>query len=111
MADTACMLLAEIVLPEGPEPSMGKLADWEMLVAEFDTTAVHRRQSSPPVELGALKTDAPDGDQRRELSMGATSGGGAVTGHQARSRDSELRTGVAPGGACSRKRTSKCRVG
>ncbi|HZE02669.1 MAG TPA: methyltransferase [Pseudonocardiaceae bacterium] len=32
MADTACMLLAEIVLPEGPEPSMGKLADLEMLV-------------------------------------------------------------------------------
>ena len=32
MTDSACMLLAEIVLPEGPAPSMGKLADLEMLV-------------------------------------------------------------------------------
>jgi hypothetical protein len=32
MADNACMLLVEIVLPEGASPSMGKLADLEMLV-------------------------------------------------------------------------------
>lgn len=32
MTDRACMLLAEIVLPEGPAPSIGKLADLEMLV-------------------------------------------------------------------------------
>jgi hypothetical protein len=32
MADNACMLLAETVLPEGASPSMGKLADLEMLV-------------------------------------------------------------------------------
>lgn len=32
MADTACVLLAESVLPEGAAPSMGKLADLEMLV-------------------------------------------------------------------------------
>lgn len=32
MADSACVLLAEIVLPDGPAPSMGKLADLEMLV-------------------------------------------------------------------------------
>jgi hypothetical protein len=32
MADTACLLLAEIVLPEGAAPSMGKLVDVEMLV-------------------------------------------------------------------------------
>ncbi|MGH3546575.1 MAG: methyltransferase [Pseudonocardiaceae bacterium] len=32
MADTACILLAEVVLPDGPAPSMGKLADLEMLV-------------------------------------------------------------------------------
>lgn len=32
MGDSACVLLAEIVLPEGREPSMGKLADLEMLV-------------------------------------------------------------------------------
>jgi O-methyltransferase len=32
MADTACILLAEVVLPAGNEPSMGKLADLEMLV-------------------------------------------------------------------------------
>lgn len=32
MADAACVLLAEIVLPDGPAPSMGKLADLEMLV-------------------------------------------------------------------------------
>jgi hypothetical protein len=32
MTDSACVLLAEIVLPEGPAPSMGKLADLEMLV-------------------------------------------------------------------------------
>ena len=32
MTDTACILLAEVVLPDGPEPSMGKLADLEMLV-------------------------------------------------------------------------------
>jgi hypothetical protein len=32
MDDTACVLLAEIVLPDGPAPSMGKLADLEMLV-------------------------------------------------------------------------------
>jgi O-methyltransferase domain len=32
MTDGACVLLAEIVLPEGPAPSMGKLADLEMLV-------------------------------------------------------------------------------
>jgi hypothetical protein len=32
MTDSACMLLAEIVLPEGPAPSIGKLADLEMLV-------------------------------------------------------------------------------
>ncbi|HVE96469.1 MAG TPA: methyltransferase [Pseudonocardiaceae bacterium] len=32
MADAACMLLAESVLPEGATPSMGKLADLEMLV-------------------------------------------------------------------------------
>ena len=32
MTDSACVLLAEIVLPDGPAPSMGKLADLEMLV-------------------------------------------------------------------------------
>ncbi len=32
MADTACVLLAESVLPEGAAPSMGKLVDLEMLV-------------------------------------------------------------------------------
>ncbi|HEY6423527.1 MAG TPA: methyltransferase [Pseudonocardiaceae bacterium] len=32
MADTACLLLAELVLPEGRQPSMGKLLDLEMLV-------------------------------------------------------------------------------
>jgi hypothetical protein len=32
MTDRACVLLAEIVLPVGPAPSMGKLADLEMLV-------------------------------------------------------------------------------
>ncbi|MDQ4010420.1 MAG: methyltransferase [Actinomycetota bacterium] len=32
MADTACVLLAELVLPEAAAPSMGKLADLEMLV-------------------------------------------------------------------------------
>jgi hypothetical protein len=32
MGDSACVLLAEVVLPEGREPSMGKLADLEMLV-------------------------------------------------------------------------------
>jgi O-methyltransferase domain len=32
MADTACLLLAESVLPEGAAPSMGKLSDLEMLV-------------------------------------------------------------------------------
>lgn len=32
MANTACVLLAELVLPEGPQPSMGKLVDLEMLV-------------------------------------------------------------------------------
>jgi len=32
MSDSTCVLLAEIVLPEGQEPSMGKLADLEMLV-------------------------------------------------------------------------------
>ncbi len=32
MADTACVLLAEIVLPEGAAPSMAKLEDLEMLV-------------------------------------------------------------------------------
>jgi O-methyltransferase len=32
MADTACVLLAEAVLPEGAAPSMGKLVDLEMLV-------------------------------------------------------------------------------
>lgn len=32
MADTACVLLAEVVLPEGPQPSLGKLTDLEMLV-------------------------------------------------------------------------------
>jgi hypothetical protein len=32
MADTARVLLAESVLPEGATPSMGKLADLEMLV-------------------------------------------------------------------------------
>jgi hypothetical protein len=32
IADTAYVLLAEIVLPDGPAPSMGKLADLEMLV-------------------------------------------------------------------------------
>jgi hypothetical protein len=32
MTDRACVLLAEIVLPGGPAPSMGKLADLEMLV-------------------------------------------------------------------------------
>ncbi|MGH4008309.1 MAG: hypothetical protein ACRDTH_09195 [Pseudonocardiaceae bacterium] len=32
MADTACMLLAQAVLPEGAEPSLGKLVDLEILV-------------------------------------------------------------------------------
>ena len=32
MADTACVLLAEAVLPEGAAPSMSKLVDLEMLV-------------------------------------------------------------------------------
>ncbi len=32
MADAGCVLLAESVLPDGPAPSMGKLADLEMLV-------------------------------------------------------------------------------
>jgi hypothetical protein len=32
MADTACALLAEIVLPESRQPSMGKFLDLEMLV-------------------------------------------------------------------------------
>lgn len=32
MADSACVLLAELVLPAGNEPSMGKLLDLEMLV-------------------------------------------------------------------------------
>ena len=32
MADTACVLLAKLVLPEGRQPSMGKFADLEMLV-------------------------------------------------------------------------------
>lgn len=32
MADTACVLLAESVLPEGAAPSIGKLVDLEMLV-------------------------------------------------------------------------------
>jgi hypothetical protein len=32
MADSACVLLAEIVLPEGRQPSMAKFADLEMLV-------------------------------------------------------------------------------
>lgn len=32
MADTACLLIAEIVLPEGHQPSPGKLADVQMLV-------------------------------------------------------------------------------
>ncbi|MGH3480384.1 MAG: methyltransferase [Pseudonocardiaceae bacterium] len=32
MADTACVLLAEFVLPEGAAPSMGKLVDLELLV-------------------------------------------------------------------------------
>jgi hypothetical protein len=32
MRDFACVLLAEVVLPEGREPSMGKLVDLEMLV-------------------------------------------------------------------------------
>lgn len=32
MADTACLLLAEIVLPEGAAPSMGKFVDMQMLV-------------------------------------------------------------------------------
>ncbi len=32
MTDRACVLLAEIVLPDGPAPSLGKLADLEMLV-------------------------------------------------------------------------------
>ncbi|HEX6405035.1 MAG TPA: methyltransferase [Pseudonocardiaceae bacterium] len=32
MGGSACVLLAEIVLPEGREPSLGKLADLEMLV-------------------------------------------------------------------------------
>ncbi|MDQ3762102.1 MAG: hypothetical protein M3460_10520 [Actinomycetota bacterium] len=32
MADNACALLAEIVLPDGLQPSMGKLVDLEMLV-------------------------------------------------------------------------------
>lgn len=31
-ADTACVLLAEFVLPEGSQPSMGKIADLEMLI-------------------------------------------------------------------------------
>jgi hypothetical protein len=32
MTDTACVLLAEFVLPEGRQPSIGKLVDLEMLV-------------------------------------------------------------------------------
>jgi hypothetical protein len=32
MGNSCCVLLAEIVLPEGRDPSMGKLADLEMLV-------------------------------------------------------------------------------
>ncbi len=32
MADTACLLLAELVLPEGRQPSMGKMLDVQMLV-------------------------------------------------------------------------------
>jgi hypothetical protein len=32
MTDTACVLLAEVVLPEGRQPSVGKLIDLEMLV-------------------------------------------------------------------------------
>ncbi|MGH3428554.1 MAG: methyltransferase, partial [Mycobacteriales bacterium] len=32
MADTACLLLAELVLPEGPRSSPGKLEDLQMLV-------------------------------------------------------------------------------
>jgi hypothetical protein len=32
MADTACLLLAEVVLPEGAAPSRGKFVDLEMLV-------------------------------------------------------------------------------
>ncbi|MGH3755020.1 MAG: methyltransferase [Pseudonocardiaceae bacterium] len=40
MADTACVLLAESVLPEGAAPSMGKLMDVEMLVM---TSGGHQR--------------------------------------------------------------------
>ncbi len=36
MADTACMLLAEVVLPDGRQPSLGKLADLSMLVLTVD---------------------------------------------------------------------------
>lgn len=45
MADTACVLVVELVLPEGHQPSVGKLADLEMLVitgGRQRTEAEHR---------------------------------------------------------------------
>ncbi|MBV9162098.1 MAG: hypothetical protein JO309_16490 [Pseudonocardiales bacterium] len=48
MADTACLLLAEIVLPEGVAPSMGKFVDLSMLVM----TAGGRQRTA--AEFGAL---------------------------------------------------------
>ncbi|PZS24530.1 MAG: hypothetical protein DLM61_21955 [Pseudonocardiales bacterium] len=48
MADAACVLLAEIVLPDGPAPSMGKLADLEMLVM---TAGGRQRTEAEHLEL------------------------------------------------------------